>query len=109
MLLMNSRLMNSPIEPVFAGVTDIPFAFREQFLLTPESPHDVLLTGEMEAITFPLLLTPLIKAFGRFGMLVPTPQWPGARDVALHRTSPGGRHSSPRMESNIRVRRSNPI
>lgn len=71
MLHVDSMLLGSPLDRVFAGVHDIPFAFREQFLLTPEAPYDVLLTGEMEEITFPSLLTPLFTVLGRFGMLVP--------------------------------------
>jgi Domain of unknown function (DUF4166) len=71
MILVNSRLLGSPLDRVFADIVDIPFAFREQFLLTPEAPHDVLLSGEMTEITFPRLLGPIYRVLGRYGMLVP--------------------------------------
>ena len=64
--------MRSPVEPVFEGrAGSIPFAFQEQFLLTPEHAHEILLDGEMRSIWYPAALTPLFWALGKIGMLVP--------------------------------------
>lgn len=68
---LEPRLAQSPLDRVFAGAGDLPFAFREQFLASPEDADDVLLVGEMAEITFPRLLTPLFRLLGRSGMLVP--------------------------------------
>src|SRR3954468_16044994 len=63
----------SPLEPIFAGYEEvIPFAFREQFLASPDSSYDVVLRGKMHRIWHrPRLLDPLFKALGRARVLVP--------------------------------------
>lgn len=44
--------MNTPLAPVFAGhdPEDLPLAFREQFLATPERQYEVVLEGVMHEI-----------------------------------------------------------
>jgi len=65
-------MMRSPVQPVFENSAgSIPFAFREQFLLSPEDPHEILLHGEMQLIWHPAALRPLFWILGKFGMLVP--------------------------------------
>src|SRR5205085_885887 len=61
------------LEPVFATYGDtVPFALREQFLVSPDDPFDVVLRGKMHAIGYrPRWLRPLMWALGRMGILVP--------------------------------------
>jgi Domain of unknown function (DUF4166) len=63
----------SPLEPVFAGNEGhVPFAFREQFLASPDASFDVVLRGKMHRIwRRPRWLDPLFKALGGARILVP--------------------------------------
>lgn len=63
----------SPLEPVFAAhEAEMPFAFREQFLASPDAAFDVVLRGQMHRIwRRPRWLAPLFKALGRARILVP--------------------------------------
>jgi hypothetical protein len=65
--------LNTPLDKVFQGYdTEIPAAFREQFLATPERPYDVVLEGKMHRIWHrPKWLKPLFSFLGLFGILVP--------------------------------------
>jgi len=65
--------LNTPLSEVFLGYENqIPFAFREQFLATPERDYDVALEGVMHEIwQRPKWLKPLFILLGRFGILVP--------------------------------------
>lgn len=65
--------MNTPLASVFAGrEAEMPLAFREQFLATPERPYDVVLEGVMHRIWYrPRWLKPLFFLLGRLGILVP--------------------------------------
>jgi Domain of unknown function (DUF4166) len=65
---------NTPLSQVFANYTDdqLPRAFREQFLATPERDYDVVLEGVMHRIWHrPTWLKPLFVFFGWLGILVP--------------------------------------
>ncbi len=70
---MNPKAPNTPLWPVFAGQEDqMPRAFREQFLASPERDYDVVLQGRMLRIWHhPRWLTPLFRALGWLGILVP--------------------------------------
>ena len=68
---MTSEADRSPLSPLLAGRTDVPAPFVEQFLLSPEDDHEVVLEGVMDQIWYPWPLTPLYRLLGRFGMLVP--------------------------------------
>ena len=59
----------SPLEPIFAShEADIPLAFREQFLYSPDDTHRVVLEGKMHHIWHrPKWLLPLFKLVGRLG------------------------------------------
>jgi hypothetical protein len=62
----------SPLEPIFAGHTDVPHAFREQFFRSPEEGFQVVLEGAMDQVWFrPLWLRPLFRVLGWMGILVP--------------------------------------
>jgi hypothetical protein len=68
---VNPRL-DSPVQPVFERADGpVPHAFREQFLLSADASHEILLKGEMHRIWHPLFLHPLFWLLGKFGMLVP--------------------------------------
>ena len=63
----------SPLSKVLAGhESQLPQAFREQFLATPERDYDVVLEGVMHRIWHhPTWLKPLFVILGLFGILVP--------------------------------------
>jgi hypothetical protein len=63
----------SPLEPIFAAhAAEIPLAFREQFLHSPDATHRVVLEGKMHHIWYrPKWLLPLFWLVGRLGILVP--------------------------------------
>jgi hypothetical protein len=72
----------SPLEHVFRvrlthahdveQLTHIPFAFREQFLASPELPYRVVLEGTMHHIWHrPRWLSPLFRLLGKAHILVP--------------------------------------
>jgi len=66
--------LNTPLNKVFLGYTEqeIPLAFREQFLATPEREYDVVLEGRMHQIWHrPVWLRPLFWLLGLLGILVP--------------------------------------
>ena len=61
----------SPLDPVFAGHEQIPFAFAEQFLHGEDLPYGMRLEGEMQKIWHrPLVLGPLFWLLGKLGILV---------------------------------------
>ncbi len=64
---------NTPLARVFVGhETQLPFAFREQFLASPERDYQVVLEGVMHKIWHrPVWLKPLFVFLGWFGILVP--------------------------------------
>jgi hypothetical protein len=62
----------SPLDPVFAGHTDIPFAFREQFFHSADLPYGMRLEGVMHRIWHrPRWLGPLFRWLGGLRILVP--------------------------------------
>jgi hypothetical protein len=62
----------SPLDPVFAGHTHIPFALSEQFLHNEECPYGMRLDGVMTRIWYrPASLGPLFWLLGKLGILVP--------------------------------------
>ncbi len=63
----------TPLRSVFTGYEDqMPVAFKEQFLATPEREYDVVLEGVMHRIWHrPRWLKPLFAFLGLFGILVP--------------------------------------
>jgi hypothetical protein len=64
--------IHSPLEPVFAGHTRVPFAFAEQFLHGEHLPYGMKLVGVMHRIWHrPRALAPLFWALGKLGILVP--------------------------------------
>ncbi len=65
--------MNTPLARVFAGhENDLPVAFHDQFLATPERDYDVVLEGVMHRIWHrPRWLKPLFLLLGKLGILVP--------------------------------------
>ncbi|HEX2205182.1 MAG TPA: DUF4166 domain-containing protein [Longimicrobium sp.] len=64
--------LQSPLDPVFAGHTEIPFAFREQFFHREDLPHGMRLEGVMHRIWYrPRWLRPLFVLLGKLGILVP--------------------------------------
>jgi len=65
--------LNTPLRKVFAGYEDqMPLAFREQFLATPEREYNVVLEGVMHRIWHrPAWLKPWFVFLGWFGILVP--------------------------------------
>lgn len=65
--------LNTPLRKVFSGYEDqLPLAFKEQFLATPERDYDVVLEGVMHRIWHhPTWLKPLFVFWGLFGILVP--------------------------------------
>jgi hypothetical protein len=69
--MSGDRSRRSPLSPLFEARTDVPAPFVEQFMLSPEDDHEVVLEGIMEQIWFPWLLTPLYRLLGAIGMLVP--------------------------------------
>jgi len=63
---------HSPLEPVFAGHSQIPFAFSEQFLHGDHLPYGMKLVGVMHRIWHrPRVLSPLFWVLGKVGILVP--------------------------------------
>jgi hypothetical protein len=66
-------LMDTPLGKVFEGhEADIPFAFKEQFLATPDQDYDIVLRGVMHKIWHrPRWLKPLFYLLGKMGILVP--------------------------------------
>ena len=64
---------STPLQKVFIGhETTMPFAFKEQFLATPERDYDVVLEGVMHKIWHhPRWLKPLFFLLGKLGILVP--------------------------------------
>lgn len=64
---------NTPLIKVFEGYeTVVPFAFKEQFLATPEREYDIVLEGKMHEIWHrPKWLKPLFILLGWLGILVP--------------------------------------
>ena len=64
---------NTPLSKVFAGhEAQMPLAFKEQFLASPERDYDVVLEGVMHNIWHrPRWLRPLFFVLGRLGILVP--------------------------------------
>jgi hypothetical protein len=61
----------SPFETVFAPFgNQVPDAFREQFLLTPEAGHGIRLDGTMDIWRRPAWLAPLFWGTGAAGILV---------------------------------------
>src|SRR5438045_6655463 len=64
--------IHSPLEAIFAGHEQIPFAFAEQFLHGEQLPYGMKLVGIMHRIWHrPRALTPLFWALGKLGVLVP--------------------------------------
>lgn len=65
--------LNTPLAAVFAGYeSELPRAFYDQFLATPERSYDVVLEGVMHRIWHrPRWLKPLFVVLGRLGILVP--------------------------------------
>ncbi len=62
----------SPLDSVFAGHAQIPFAFSEQFLHSDQRPYGVRLEGMMHRIWHrPAALGPLFWFLGKLGILVP--------------------------------------
>jgi len=62
----------SPLDPVFAGHSQIPFAFSEQFLHSEQFPYGMRLEGVMRRIWHrPSVLGPLFWFLGKLGILVP--------------------------------------
>ena len=66
-------IQNTPLAHVFANHEEnIPFAFKEQFLATPERDYDVVLEGVMHNIWHrPRWFKPLFWLLGKIGILVP--------------------------------------
>jgi hypothetical protein len=64
--------IHSPLEPIFAGDDQVPFAFAEQFLHGEHLPYEMKLVGVMHRIWHrPRALAPLFRALGKLGILVP--------------------------------------
>lgn len=64
--------LSSPLDPVFAGHTEVPFAFREQFFHREDLPYGMRLEGVMHRVWHrPRALRPLFRLLGRIGILVP--------------------------------------
>lgn len=64
--------LRSPLDPVFAGHADVPFAFAEQFFHRDDLPYGMRLEGVMHRIWHrPRWLRPLFRLLGRIGILVP--------------------------------------
>lgn len=64
--------LQSPLDPVFAGHDEIPFAFREQFFHRADLPYGMRLEGVMHRVWHrPRALGPLFRLLGRIGVLVP--------------------------------------
>lgn len=65
--------MNTPLAKVFIGHEhDLPVAFEDQFLATPERDYTVVLEGVMHKIWHrPRWLKPLFWLLGKLGILVP--------------------------------------
>jgi hypothetical protein len=63
----------SPFEPIFASAqSQVPPAFRDQFLLSEDDPHTVLLAGRMKRVWHnPQWLGPLFWLIGKLGGFVP--------------------------------------
>ncbi len=63
----------TPLQQVFEAYEHItPFAFKEQFLATPERPYNIVLEGVMHKIWHhPRWLKPLFYLLGKIGILVP--------------------------------------
>src|SRR5260370_30080086 len=67
----NSQPIYSPLEPIFAGHEQVPFAFSEQFLHGAHLPYRIELVGVMHRIWHrPELLGPLFWTLGKVGILV---------------------------------------
>jgi hypothetical protein len=64
--------LSSPLDPVFSGHIDVPFAFREQFFHREDLPYGMRLEGVMHRVWHrPRVLGPLFRLLGRIGILVP--------------------------------------
>lgn len=64
--------LRSPLDPVFEGHTDIPFAFSEQFFHRDDLPYGMRLEGVMHRIWHrPRWLAPLFRCLGGLRILVP--------------------------------------
>jgi hypothetical protein len=63
----------TPLQKLFEGYeSEIPFAFQEQFLATPEREYDIVLEGVMHEIWHrPRWFRPLFWLLGKSGILVP--------------------------------------
>ena len=63
----------TPLAAVFAGrESEMPLAFQEQFLATPDREYDVILEGHTHRIWHrPAWLWPLFQFLGLLGILVP--------------------------------------
>lgn len=67
-----SHTKPSPLDPVFAGHTDVPFAFAEQFFHHDELPYGMRLEGVMHRVWHrPAVLAPLFRLLGKIRILVP--------------------------------------
>jgi len=64
--------LDSPLDPVFARHSRIPFAFAEQFFHRDDLPYGMRLEGVMHRVWHrPRVLGPLFRLLGRIGILVP--------------------------------------
>lgn len=66
--------LKTPLSHVFAGYEEqeMPTAFREQFLATPDRDYDIILEGVMHRVWYrPTWLKPLFVLLGKLGILVP--------------------------------------
>src|SRR5262249_1264730 len=64
------RVANSLFDPIFAPFGDaVPPAFRDQFLLSPDDDHSIVLEGMMEVWRRPAWIAPLFWLLGAAGIL----------------------------------------
>lgn len=69
---LSAPTLESPLDAVFAGHTEIPFAFREQFFHHQDLPYGMRLEGVMHRVWHrPRALRPLFRVLGKMGILVP--------------------------------------
>ncbi len=69
--LSHDRPTFSPFEPLFAGVDELPSAFREQFLHGPDDEWGVELRGTVHRVWFrPGWLAPLFSLLELLGILI---------------------------------------
>lgn len=68
----SARPQRSPLDPVFKGHTEIPFAFAEQFFHREDLPYGMRLEGVMHRVWHrPAWLRPLFRLLGSMRILVP--------------------------------------